>query len=359
MKFLIFCGPIIKFLVNKYAPNLVSYSQYSEIVNKINSTKILLPTEAIVFVKILQELRSYLSVNNLTYRIDAIQNYVGDGSNYEGLLNILLKQGQEIFIGEYEVRTLPIILGEIREIIKNDISDLRIIAPLSLDDVHELYEFFQQELKIPVYPLSNGIITSKWLINFTFISYTPRSFYFPSNTSALDYIEKIRTIAKKENIKYLILKDEYDFDLRDIMPYSVTSLEKLEHYCAFFYEKSKGISNVGGLVIEEFLSVKNQIELYKSLIYDKLITEYGISNETKLKSFSAGDFLNSIIDSSREEFVPNLNHYNSVFNPIINNYYRYIISSIDYIIQNNHPYVIDLNGAVSTLKYLQKQKKIT
>jgi hypothetical protein len=187
--------------------------------------------------------------------------------------------------------------------------------------------------------------------------YAPKTFYFPSNTNALDYIEKIRIIAKKENINYLILKDEYDYDLREIIPYSVTSLEKLDYYCAFYYEKSKGISNVGGLVLEEFLFTKNLIQLYKSLIFEGIFPEYGLLNETKLKSFSTGDFFHLIAESIKEDVILNFTQYNSIFDPVINRYYRYLISSIDYIIKDNHPNVIDFNGIVSTLKYLQKQKK--
>lgn len=357
MKFLKFCGPIIKFLVNKYASNLESFPQFVDIMNKYNSTKILLPSESVLFVKILQELVFYLNKNNLLHGIDAIQNYVGNGTDYEGLLNLLIKDGHEIYICEYDARTIKNIVEQVREIFKDNISDLKVIAPLSLDDIRELYEIFIQNLKIPIYPLSNGLITSKWLINFTFFPYTPRTFYFPINTYALDYIEKIRNIAKKENIKFFILKDEYDYDLRDIIPYSVTSPEKLDYYCSFFYEKSKGITNVGGLIIQEFISPNNINTLYKNLMYDGIISEYRILNEIKLKPFLIGEFFHLIIDSIKEQVVSNHSQSNSLFSSIFRRYYRYIITSIDYFFYNNRPYVIDLNGIVSTLRYLQNLKK--
>jgi hypothetical protein len=357
MRILKFCGPIIKFLINKYASNLESYPQFVDIMNKFNSTKILLPSESVLFVKILQELQLYLNKNNLVHGIDAIQNYVGDSADFEGLLNLLIKGGHEIYICEYDARIIKDIVEQVQETFKDNISDLKVIVPLSLEDIRELYELFIQKLKIPVYPLSNGLITSKWLINFTFSPYTPRTFYFPINTNALDYIEKIRNIAKKENINFFILKDEYDYDLRDFLPYSVSSPEKLDYYCSFFYEKSKGITNVGGLIIEEFLSSNNLTTLYKSLMYDGIVSEFRILNEIKLKPFLVGDFFPSIIDSIKELVVLNQSRYNSFFNSIFRRYYRYIITSIDYIFYNYRPYVIDLNGIVSTLRYLQKLKK--
>ncbi len=357
MKFLKFCGPITKFLINKYASNLESYPQFADVLKKFNATKILLPSESLLFIKILVELQKYLIKNNLPHRIDTLQNYVGNGAEYEGLLNLLVKAGHEVYICDYNVGVLKEIIEQVRDIFKNDVPELKVIAPLSLDDVHELYDLFIKELKIPVYPLSNGLITSKWLINFTFTPNTPRTFYFPINTCALDYIEKIRTIAKRENINYFFLKDEYDYDLRDVIPYSVCTPEKLDYYCQFFYEKSKGISNVGGLIIQEFLASKDLITLYKNLIYDGTTAEYRILNEVKLKPFEKSEFYHLLNDSTKEEVVSTQSQYTSIFDSVFKRFYRYIITSIDYILYDNHPYVIDLNSAVSTLKYLQKLKK--
>jgi hypothetical protein len=295
-----------------------------------------------------------LSINNLLFRIGSIQNLIGNNKNSKGLLNILLEQKQEIYLFSYELGSLKNFLNLFQETIKGDTSDLRVIAPLGLDDVQEIYMLFHNELKLPVYPLVNNIVTSKWLINFTFAPHTPRTFYFPENTNALNYIDKIFQIAKRENIAYFILKDEYDLDLRDIIPYSVTPLEKLEHYLAFFYEKSRGISNVGGLVMEEFLSSNDTISLSKYLFYEENILEC-ISNKIKLKPFKNGDFFNAILESSTEANKNNTLPCSTIFNPIIKNFYRYILSSLDFIIYNKNINVIDLNGVASTLNYLQKK----
>jgi hypothetical protein len=76
-----------------------------------------------------------------------------------------------------------------------------------------------------------------------------------------------------------------------------------------------------------------------------------------VKPFLTGEFFHSIIDSIKEQVVSNQSESNSFFSSIFRRYYRYIITSIDYILYKNRPYVIDLNGIVSTLRYLQKLKK--
>jgi len=79
------------------------------------------------------------------------------------------------------------------------------------------------------------------LKNFTFVKFAPRAFYFPEGTSACEYNDKITEIAKKNGIEHLILKDEYDFDIRPIIPYAVMPVGKQDQLAVSFM-KNQGNS---------------------------------------------------------------------------------------------------------------------
>lgn len=272
MKFLIISSPIIKFLINKYISNLSSKAQSDDVVRKYIAQDIILPTEVPAFIAILKELQAYLLSNNFFNRIVAIRKMVGNGVKWKGLLNLLVEQGHEVYVYLFEPGLFGTINEQFQKVFKGQTADLRIITPLNLDETEEIDNFFQNQLKIPVYPLIYNFLTSKWLINFTFAPYAPRTFYFPDTCMASDYITKIQEIAKKENITTLMLKDEYDFDLRSVLPYSVVPTSKLDQFSHQFYDKAKGICNLGGLIMKELLTINNIINIYKAHIYVHVIT---------------------------------------------------------------------------------------
>lgn len=323
--------------------------ELTNLVKKFNAQEILLPEEASNFVTVLSNLQNYLISNNLVYRIDPIRKLIGDGLRWTGLLNILLSQQDEIFIYLYEPSSFKNFDEQVQKAFENEYSDIKIIAPLNLDENDEIYSYIHDNLKLPIYPFLHNNLTSKWLLNFTFSPYIPRTFYFPSETNALDYIEKIQKIAQSEDIKYFILKDEYDFDITPSVPYAITPLDKLDYYCTLYYERSKGISNIGGLLIQEFLESHNQIELYKSHFYMHVIPNGDLHYRTAIKPYEEGAFLNSIVDSTIEAPINIPKQIIDILNTSIAQYYPYLLSSIDYFMNNSHLLVIDINSIARSL----------
>jgi len=349
MRFLVICGPIIKFLFNKYIGDLSFDESLSRLIRKFNAQEILLPEESLQFIEVLSGLQNYLITNNIDYRIDPIRKLIGNGHKWTGLLKVLINQEEEVFLYLYEPSSFKNFEEQLNNLSQYGYSDIRIIAPLNLDENEEIYSFIHDVLKLPIYPFLHNNLTSKWLLNFTFSPNTPKTFYFPSDTHALDYIEKIKRIAKSENIEYFILKDEYDFDISPTVPYAITPLDKLDYYCALYYERSQGIANIGGLLIQEFLASNKMLELYKSHFYMQIISGGDIHYKTKIKPFEGGAFLNSSIENITEEITTIPEQIINILNAPIARYYPYLLSSIEYIIHNDHFHVIDINSIARSL----------
>jgi len=349
MKFLVICSPIIKFLINKYGPNLPHSEDLANLVRKFNAQEILLPEESLKFIKVLSDLENYLIANNLVYRIDPIRKLIGNGHKWTGLLNIILNQKDEVFLYSYEPSCFQNCAEQIQKVFGQDYSNLRIIAPLNLDENEEVYAYLHEIIKLPFYPFFYSKLTSKWLLVFNFAPYAPKTFYFPSETKALDYLEKIQRIAKNDNVKYVFLKDEYDTDLSPMLPYSITPIEKLDYYCSLFYEKAQGISNIGGLIIQEFIETNKIIEVYKTHTYARVLPGGDIHYKNVLKPFESGLFFNTVIESSTEELTT-LHPLNmEIINGVVAQYYPFVLASIEFIIQNSLMRVIDINGVSRTL----------
>jgi len=327
------------------------------LVKKFNAHEILHPEDAANFVRVLSNLQGYLISNNLVYRIDPIRKLIGDGVKWTGLLNILLNQQDEIFIYLYEPSLFKNFNEQVQKAFNNEYSNVRIIAPLNLDETDEIYSYIHNVLKLPIYPFLHNNLTSKWLLNFTFSPHTLRSFYFPSNTNAVDYFEKIQKIAKNEDIKFFILKDEYDFDIPSV-PYAITPLDKLDYYCSLYYERSQGISNIGGLLIQEFLETNNIIELNKSHFYMQIIPNSDLHYKTLIKPYEEGTFLNSIIENTTEEPTHVSPQFIDILNAPIARFYPYLLSSIDYFIKNSHVHVIDINSIARSLNNEKDLEKL-
>jgi hypothetical protein len=349
MKYLVICSPIIKFLINKYGPNLPHVEDLANLVRKFNAQEILLPEESVRFIKVLADLENYLIANNLMYRIDPIRKLIGNGHKWTGLLNILLNQKEEVYLYSYEPNCFQNCAEYIQKVFGQDNSNVRIIAPLNLEENEEVYTYLHDTVKLPFYPFFNSKLTSKWLLVFNFAPYVPKTFYFPSETRALDYIEKIQRIAKNDNVKYVFLKDEYDTDLSPMLPYAVTPIEKLDYYCALFYEKAQGISNIGGLIIQEFIETNKIIEIYKTHTYARVIPGGDLHYKIVLKPYENGVFFNTVTESPTEELTTQHPLNIGIINNVVAQYYPFVLASIEYIIQNNQMRVIDINGVSRTL----------
>src|SRR4030042_1651219 len=152
MKFLVLTSPTIRFLVNKYMGNLSTPLQVSTAIRKFNAHEILLPGEAETFIRILTELHASLLANNLVNRIASIRKLVGSGSKWKGTLNLLLEMGHEIYVYSYEPGSIQSLIEPFQKLLGSDLSNVRIIAPLILDEMEEIYSFFHTLIKVPVYP---------------------------------------------------------------------------------------------------------------------------------------------------------------------------------------------------------------
>ncbi len=352
MKFLVLTSPTTRFLVNKYLGNLSAPLQVSNAVKKFNAHEILLPEDTKVFIQVLTELHANLISNNLVNRIASIRKLVGSGPKWKGLLNLLLEMGQEVYIYSYEPGSIQSLLEPFQKLLSPELSSVRVIAPLSLDEMEEIYSFFHTLIKVPVYPFIQSFVTSKWLSNFTFAPYAPRAFFFPQGTNACDFTEKVQKILKEDHISHLILKDEYDFDLRAIIPYSVAPANDLGQYLAQFYAKAEGITNIGGLVMEEFLTVENKAHVNRSHIFNGLIPGGDIRTEVNLKPIAQGGFLDQLVDHAVDEKIDLPMAFVTMLNPLVNRFYFNLFASIDFIIHNDVPRVIDVNSVANSFSYL-------
>ncbi len=352
MKFLVLTSPTTRFLVNKYLGNLSAPLQVSTAVKKFNTHEILLPEETKIFIQILTELHANLIANNLVNRIAAIRKLVGSGPKWKGLLNQLLELGHEVYIYSYEPGSIQSLLEPFQKLLSTDLSTVRVIAPLGLDEMEEIYSFFHTLIKVPVYPFIQNFVTSKWLANFTFAPYAPRAFFFPQGTSACDFIDKIHKISQEDHIEHLILKDEYDFDLRAIIPYSFAPVQALGQFLAQFYAKAEGITNIGGLILEEFLNTNNKILVNKSHVFNMLIPGGDIRSMVNLKPFAQGGILDQVIDHVIDEKIEVPQAFIQMLNPLVNKFYLNLFASIDFIIHGNVPRVIDVNSVANSFSYL-------
>jgi hypothetical protein len=350
MRFLVLISPIIKFLINKYQSNISLQGVESDILSKFKASEVLGPSECKTFIQILSSIRKYLADNNIQYQRDSVKKLVGDGSQWKGFLNILMETQHDIFFCPYEPGNLQNFSNIDKRIGNGDMSDVRVIAPLNLDESDEIYTFFQQKLKIPVYPLIVNDATSKWLKNVVFAPLAPRGFYFPEGTCAADFNDKILALARRMGITHFILKDEYDFDLRPILPYAVVPASKLDQACHVFYEKIKGIPNYGGLVLEEFLANGDAIEIVTTHIFNKTIRVSHVIEKVRLNPFKDGGLYDTFVKDVTKQAVDAAPVNLDAIDVVVAKFYPYLFSSIEYIVSKNLPRVIDVNSVSNTMK---------
>jgi hypothetical protein len=350
MRFIVLISPIIKFLINKYQSNISLQGVESDILTKFKASELLNPSECRTFIQIITNIRKYLTDNNIQYQRDSLKKLVGDGKEWRGFLNILLETKDDIYFCPYDPGSVQNFSNIDKKIGNGDLADVRVIMPLNLDESEEIYAFFHQQLKIPVYPIICNDATSKWLKNLTFAPFAPRAFYFPEGTCTSDYNAKILDIASRMKITHFILKDEYDFDLRPILPYYVVPASKLDQACRVFYEKVKGIPNYGGLVLEEFLATGDAIDIVTTHIFNKAIRVSHIMEKVKLKPFKEGGLYDSFIQDVTKQATDTVPVNLDAIDSIVAKFYPYLFSSMEYILFKGVPRVIDMNSVSNTLK---------
>jgi hypothetical protein len=286
--------------------------------------------------------------NNINYRVSALRKYIGSGQKSKGLLNLLLEMNEECYIYPHELKNIEKSYEQYQIVFQKESQNVQVIAPLNSDENEEIYTFFHNRIQVPVYPFLLNFICSKWLAHFTFAPYAAKCFFFPEGCSPLPYLAKIRAIAKTEKITHLILKDEHDVDIRSVIPYAICSPEKLENYCHNFEQKSKGIPNIGGLLIEEFMCTNQVIHIYKMHNFMGSIPKSGIHSTVKMKNYTEGGFFEKLIESSKEEIGDVPLDLTSKLNPTLIRFYPYLFNSFDFILQDNIPRIIDVNSVANS-----------
>nr|MDO8111681.1 hypothetical protein [Candidatus Sigynarchaeota archaeon] len=125
-----------------------------------------------------------------------------------------------------------------------------------------------------------------------------------------------------------------------------------------FYEKIKGISHYGGLVMEEFLATGNAIDLFKTYMFNVMMRSQHILDHILLKPYVEGGIFETFLDKVQTQVTENVQVNYEKFDAVVNKYYPYIFSTIEYITLNNMARVIDVNSVANSLKFepvLEKQ----
>ncbi len=352
MKFLLLVATSMKVTIMKYQGKIASQELGSDVVSKLRWGKLLLPADVKVLSQLLATIRTYLVVNNIQYHRAAIMKLVGDGTTWKGLLGAIADRGDEMYAFCYEPGSLRELLDQLRNAGITDTTALRAIMPLNMDENEEIYSFFEQVLKVPVYPMiCNMPCTSKWLKDILFAPNAPRAFYFPEGTNASEFQGKIADLSETYDIQYFILKDEYDFDMRSIIPYLVVPATKVDVACRLFYEHIQGIHNYGGVVLEEFMPTGDAIDLITAHVFGGILPSSLLVEKLHLKEFSEGGVFDAIVQSSQPALLskPTVSH--DALNATVTRFYPYMLATIEYIVYKGAPKVIDVNSIANAMMF--------
>ncbi|MHA1298518.1 MAG: hypothetical protein ACTSO9_03645 [Candidatus Helarchaeota archaeon] len=233
-----------------------------------------------------------------------------------------------------------------------------IIGPLNMD---ELQNFYKKTLKynIAIYPFTHNLINSKFFRNVMFHPNVPKSVYIPE--FSLFRIKDIdfNKYFKDMNVERVILKDEFGYHSGQAIQYKVVSNDKINTELKLFKEKARSVEDFGGIVVEEFLS-GIQSEVFKCHIFGELIPNEVLKYDVQLKGLEGIfksytkdepqllDNVTTSISSIDEKICKILNHS-------IKKYLPYSFSSIDFLISEDKPVVIDVNSKAGSLGEVQER----
>jgi hypothetical protein len=131
----------------------------------------------------------------------------------------------------------------------------------------------------------------------------------------------------------------------------VIPTSKVELACRVFYEHIKGISNFGGLVLEEFISTKDTLDIYEAHVFEKMIRGQYLVDKMKLKPIQDGGPIDSIIIDKKRQFSNTIPANIDAIDAVIGNYYAYLLTSIELVIHDGTPKVIDINSVSNALRF--------
>ncbi len=355
MRFVICIDPMTRFLFQKFLPQIPPNIASASAVNLFLNKQVIEPRDFGPFIDALSAVEAKLVETDQFYKIIVFRKYVGVQGVLRGMLNVLQEQGHEVFIvaadASYQQKLQELISP------KGPLDDVRAIASLNMDENEEFNNFILKTYKIPVNPLTFSIFLSKWVKNFTFAPHAPRAFYLPEGTRSADYIGRIQALARENGIEYLFLKDEFGFNSGAAVPYYIAPINTLEKYCNLFYEKSRGVTNLGGLLLEEFLARDNTIDIYKSHYFGAIIPREYIHYHVDLNAYQDGAPYEKIIGRMSEEPADVPQKVIDIMNPVIARFYPYCFASVDCIVPDGNPRIIDLNSMAGSLGYVQQLRQ--
>ncbi len=351
MKFLLLLSTSMKSLIMKYHGKIAPQEVGSDVVSKIRWGKLLIPAEIKVLSQILGTIRAYLIANNIQYQRAAVMKLVGDGTVWKGLMNAILDRGDDVYAYFHEPGSIGNVVDQLKNAGIDDTKALRVIMPLNMDENEELYAFFHHDLKIPVYPMICNMLTSKWFKDVLFSPNAPRAFFFPEGTNASEFFNKVADLSRIHGIQYFILKDEYDFDMRPIIPYMVVPVAKVDVACRLFYENIKGIHNYGGMILEEFIPTGDALDIVTLHMFKGILPSPLLVEKVRLKPYSEGGTFDSIVQSAQMALLVKASVNHDALNAAASKFYPYTLATFEYVVHKGAPKVIDVNGIAYSMTF--------
>lgn len=263
----------------------------------------------------------------------------------EGLLDLL---PQNTTIITYE---------ELSETILNGTSPDYVISPLNMD---ELYFFYNTSLKseYPVYPLTDSNLNSKFIRNLLFTPYTPITIYIPQICLESKKTYDFQSYFTERNVERIIIKDEYGFHSGENLEYRILPVDKLNEQLPEIMKQASRIDDVGGIIIEAFEAGKDN-QIFKSHIFGGLIPNEILRYDVKLSGLegifkshkSQTPQLLESVETSLGSIPENIIEF---LNPKLERYMPYTFGSIDFLISDDIPKIIDVNSKAGSLGQIQE-----
>ncbi len=272
-----------------------------------------------------------------------LRKFTGE-ANLKGLLDFVPENTKTIEFNEISLQDILI-------------DDKFIIGPLNMDELDRFYKKILNN-KTSIYPFTHKLLSSKFYRNIMFYPHVPIMVYVPefSLFRIKDY--DFNRFFKENNVDRVILKDEYGYHSGQAINYKIVPNHKINEELVQFKEKAKLVEDFGGIIVEEFLSdIKS--EVYKCHIFNQIIPNEVLKYDVKLKglegtfkSYNKGDF--QLLDDVKISIGKISNEIVNLLNPLIKQNLPYAFSSIDFLIFNNEPVVIDVNSKAGSLGEIQE-----
>ncbi len=269
------------------------------------------------------------------------------------------------FTGEGELKgILDYVPHETTIIEFNKLKDLEgfhedfIIGPLNMDELSSFYKRILKN-KISIFPFTHKLLNSKFYRNVMFYPHVPEMIYVPEFSLYRIKDFDFDLYFKEKNVKRVILKDEFGYHSGQTFNYQIVPVEKINEILKTYKEKARLIEDLGGILVEEFLSGLDS-EVFKSHIFGEMIPEEILKFEVHLKGLEGTfkaytktepqllDKVTTSVGSVAQNIMETLNPHIKINLP-------HSFSSIDFIIHDNNPIVIDVNSKAGTLGEIQER----